>query len=279
MSLTVIPTDSTATCGDCAKPVGMSSANSAAIANLMCHGALIQSCRCLGRFLARLLAFEQFVKPTIKNAALIVVMMIFRAINWAFAAEIERCGKLHGQHRRNEINPESGPEMTDKSRTERASGVHAHARKRPFEGYVRRNKASCENPRKTCQVRRVAHIEDNCHQDECDYELGDEGYRHAVWTRQRGNIVHGSMRQRHTCNQRHDQHAADSSNELRDYIKKSVPVFYFAEAPKRECHCRIEMGAGALAQRREDQRNGCAAHRHSRQHATDKSIWNQIENR
>src|SRR6266481_3827388 len=180
MSLTVMPTDSTATCGDCAKPVTLSSANNAAIANLMCHGALIQSCRRLVRVLARLLAFEQFVKPAIKNAALVVVVMILRAINWAFAAEIERCGKLHGQHRRNEINPESGPEMTDKSRTEGASGVHAHARKRPFERYVDRNKASCENPGKACQVRRVAHIEDNGHQDECDYELGDEGYRHAV---------------------------------------------------------------------------------------------------
>src|SRR5882724_7316252 len=112
MSLTVMPTDSTATCGDCAKPVAMSSANSAAIANLMCHWALIQSCRRLVRFLARLLAFEQLGKAAIKNAALLIVMMIFRAINWAFAAEIERSCQLHGEHRRNEINPKSGPEMT-----------------------------------------------------------------------------------------------------------------------------------------------------------------------
>src|SRR5439155_26232939 len=97
--------------------------------------------------------------------------VIFSAINRALRSYINEGGKLHGEHRRNEINPESGPEMTDKSRTERASGVHAHARKGPFEGYVDRNKASCENPRKTCQVRRVAHIEDNCHQDECDYDF------------------------------------------------------------------------------------------------------------
>ena len=147
-----------------------------------------------------------------------------------------------------------------------------------FEGYVGRNKASCENPSKTCQVRRVAHIEDNRHQNECDYELGDEGYRHAVWTRQCGNVVHGWMRQRHARDQSHDEHAGDSSNELRDDIKKSIPVFHFAETPKRQGHGWIKMRAGALAQGREDQRDGCAAHRHSRQHATDKGIGNQIEN-
>ena len=168
--------------------------------------------------------------------------------------------------------------MADERRAKCSRRVHAHARKRPFEGYVGRNKASCENPCKTCQVRRVAHIEDNCHQDECDYEFGDEGYRHAMWTRQCGNVVHGWMRQRHARDQSHDENAGDSSNELRDDIKKSIPVFHFAETPKRQGHGWIKMGARALAKRREDQRDGCAAHRHSRQHAPDKGIGNQVEN-
>src|SRR5712692_2691850 len=107
--------------------------------------------------------------------------MIFRAINCALRSQINEGGKLHGEHRCNEINPESGPEMTDQSRSKRASGIHAHARKRPFEGDVGRNKASSENPSEARQMRRVAHIEDNRHQNECDYELGDEGYRHALW--------------------------------------------------------------------------------------------------
>src|SRR5207244_11096689 len=101
-----------------------------------------QSCL-LRRFRWRLVALKQFRKPAIKNAAMVVVVMIFRAINWAFGTEIERCRQLHGEHGCNEINPESGPKMTDKSRTERASGIHAHARKRPFEGDVGRNQPSC----------------------------------------------------------------------------------------------------------------------------------------
>src|SRR5437870_13740393 len=138
--------------------------------------------------------------------------MIFRAINWTFATEIERCRQLHGEHGCNEINPESGPKMTDKSRTECASGIHAHARKRPFEGDVGRNQTSCENPRETGQVRRVAHMEANCRQDECDYEFCDEGYRHAGWTWQCGNVVHGWMRQRHARDQSQHEHAGASSN-------------------------------------------------------------------
>ena len=83
MSLTVISTDSTATCGACAKTSALISADRAVIANLIRHRVCIQFRWGFVTFAACPFAIEQLIEAAIEDAALRVVMMILGAINRA----------------------------------------------------------------------------------------------------------------------------------------------------------------------------------------------------
>ena len=57
---------------------------------------------------------EQFRKAAIKNAAVSIVMMIFRTINSLLATDVKHCSQLHRQNRCSEIDPKPHPKVTDK---------------------------------------------------------------------------------------------------------------------------------------------------------------------
>src|SRR5882724_12009487 len=107
MSLTLIPTPSTVSRGDCARVVALNSANNAT--KLFRNSDLIESLSRLRNFGVPLLALEQICKAAVKDAALRIVMMILRAIDRTMPAEINDGRQLHRQHRRGEINPQSSP--------------------------------------------------------------------------------------------------------------------------------------------------------------------------
>src|SRR5262249_21659507 len=85
------------------------------------------------------------------------------------------------------------------------------------------------------------------------------------------------MHQRHPREERHNQHADNTTDELCDNVEYSVPILHLPELPKRQRDSGIEVGAGSFTEWRENQRDGSAAHRNARQHSPNEFARDKIE--
>ena len=93
---------------------------------------------------------------------------------------------------------------------------------------------------------------------------------HALHAWQSSRVIDRWDETRASANEQRDcKYAGNCANELRDDIKQRVPILHFAKTPKSQSDRWIKMRAGPLAERRENQRDRRAAHRDSRQHASD----------
>src|SRR5439155_19906859 len=102
-------------------------------------------------------------------------------------------------------------------------------------------------------------------------------YSHPLWDRQKRCIIHLGMGQRFTKKYRHREHSDNPANELCDDVKHRVPVLDFAETPEAQCDSRVEVRARPFSKRRENQRDGCAAHGDTSQHSSNELARNDSE--